>query len=255
MSFVGLSTGAGLVTAAGVGGAAALGSAAIGASSNGGKPQIQDQYTQGPDFQQGQQAQGDWLSQLTADQNDPTGNFGGISPDWNDIWSQTQQQVHNYFSGTATSPGVNDQINASFAQRGMSGDPAASFLQSASGANEAQDLGNLSAQQNIAKNQFAQTAKQNWYTNMNNFQNSTAGEQGNWSGAVVSPTSTQQIANAVGAAGSGVASAALQANGQNNQLAYLNSIMNPSNNGLSYSPTMTADNSFNNTAPYTSPVY
>lgn len=212
-----------------IGGGAVVGAGAglIGDSINGGKPQIQDQFTQGPDFQKGQQAQGDWLSQLTSDQNDPTGNFGGISPDWNDIWNQTQQQVQDYFSGTATNPGVNDQIKSSFAQRGMAGDPAASFLQAQSGANEAQYLGNLSAQQNIAKNQFAQTAKQNWYSNMNNFQNATSSEQGNWSGGVVSPTSGQQIADTIGTAGSGVASAALTANGQNNQLSYLQSILNP----------------------------
>lgn len=213
------------------------GAGLIGDSMNGGKPQIQDQFTQGPSFAAGQQAQGDWLNQLTQDQNDPTGNFGGISPDWNDIWQQTQQQVQNYYGGTATSPGVNDQVKASFAQRGMSGDPAASFLTAASGANEAQDLTNASAQENIAKQQFAQTAKQNWYSNINNFQNSTANEQGNWSGGFASPTSGQQIANTVGTAASGVAAAGIQQQGQNNQLSYLQSILNNNGNPTSYAPT------------------
>lgn len=224
------------VSAAILGGSAiTAGAGLIGDSMNGGKPQIQDQYTQGPSFAAGQQAQGDWLSQLTADQNDPTGNFGGISPDWNDIWNQTQQQVQNYYSGTATNPGVNDQIKSSFAQRGMAGDPAASFLQSESGANEAQTLANDSAQMNIAKNQFAQTAKQNWYTNMNNFNNSTSGEQGNWSGGFASPTEGQQIANTVGTAASGVAAAGIQQQGQNNQLAYLQQMLN-NGNPSSYAP-------------------
>lgn len=220
-----------------IGGGAVVGAGAglIGDSMNGGKPQIQDQYTQGPSYAAGQTAQTDWLNQLTSDQNDPTGNFGAISPDWNDIWQQTQQQVQNYYSGTATNPGVNDQINASFAQRGMSGDPAASFLQAQSGANEAQQLGNLSAQQNIAKNEFAQQGKQNWYSNINNFQNATAGEQGNWSGGFASPTEGQQIANTVGTAASGVAAAGLQAQGQNNQLAYLQNYLNP--NPSSFAPT------------------
>lgn len=225
MSFIG----AALIGAGGL-----LGSSIIGSLNNKGQPNIQDQYTQGPDFQHGQQAQKSWLDQLTADQNDPTGNFGGISPDWNDIWSQTQKQVQQYYDGTATSPGINDQIKASFAQRGMSGDPAAAFLTSASRANEASDLSGLSSQENIAKQTFAQNAKQNWYADMNNFNNSTNSEQGNWSGAVVSPTPTQQIANAVGTASGGIASAAISANGQNNQLAYLNSFINNSSNPSSF---------------------
>ncbi len=125
--------------------------------------------------------------------------------------------------GNATTPGVNDQIKASFAQRGMAGDPAASFLTAASGANEAQDLGNLSAQQNIAKQQFAQTAKQNWYSNMNNFNNSTSAEQGSWTGAQPYATPGQQIGNAIGAAGSGAVQYAIGANNAQNQQSYLNS--------------------------------
>lgn len=234
MSFIG----AALIGAGGV-----LGGAAISAFSNGGAPGIEDTFIQGPDFQQGQTAQANWLNQLTQDQNDPTGNFGGISPDWNDIWQQTQQQVNNYFNGTATSPGVNDQIKASFAQRGMSGDPAAAYLTSASGANQAQELGNLSAQQNIAQQTFAQTAKQNWYTNMNNFNNSTNAEQGSWTGAQPYATPGQQIGNAIGAAGSGVVSSAINANSQQNQLDYLNSLMYPlSNMPSSYAPNYATNN-------------
>jgi len=215
------------VAAAIIGGAATLGGSLISANSNGGKPGIVDQYTEGPSYAAGQTAQNDWLNQLTSDQNDPSGNFGAISPDWNDIWSQTQQQVNNYYNGTATNPGVNDQIKASFAQRGMSGDPAASFLQAQSGSNQAQDLSNLSAQENIAKNQFAQTAKQNWYSNINNFNNSTSGEQGNWSGGMAYATPGQQVGNAISAAGTGAVGLATQANSNNNQLAYLNSVLYP----------------------------
>lgn len=206
-----------------IGGSAVVGAGAglIGSSMNKGKPQIQNEYAKGPDFQINQDATNSWLNQLTQDQQDPTGNFGAISPDWNDIWAQTQKQVQQYYHGTATSPGVNDQIKASFAQRGMSGDPAASYLTAASGANEASDLSTLGAQQNIAKQTFANQGKQNWLNSIASFQNQTSGEAGNWSGAVVSPTSGQQAANIIGTAGSGVASAAIQAQGQNNQLNWL----------------------------------
>lgn len=228
------------IAAAILGGSAITAGAGIySASQNNGEPNIQDQYTPGPDAAIGTQEANNWASQLNSMQNDPTGNFGAIAPDWNDIWSQTQQQVNNYFNGTATTPGVNDQIKGSFAQRGMSGDPASSFLMAQSGANQAQDLGNLSAQENIAKNSFAQQGQENWLNSEQAFQNATMPAQGNWSGAVVSPTSNQQIGNVVGTAASGLASYGLQQNSQNNQLAYLDSIINPSggsNQSGSYAP-------------------
>lgn len=232
------------------GSAIAAGSGLIGDAMNGGQPNVSNTFTPGPDYQQGQTAQNDWLNQLTQDQNDPTGNFGGISPDWNDIWQQTQEQVNNYFNGTATSPGVNDQIKASFAQRGMSGDPASSYLLSASGANQAQDLGDLSAQQNIAQQQFAQTAKQNWFTNMNNFNSSTANEQGNWGGQVIAPTEGQQVANTVGAAGSGVAQLGIQQQNANTQSSMLNSFLYPNGSpaGMSFAPGVASSTS--STAPF-----
>ncbi len=226
------------IAAAIIGGSAITAGAGIySASQNGGAPGIVNEFTHGPDFQQGQDQQKSWLDQLNQDKGDPTGNFGAISPDWNDIWAQTQQQVHNYFNGTATNPGVNDQIKASFAQRGMSGDPAASFLESQSGANEAQQLGNLSAQQNIAKQTFAQNAKQNWFSNMKNFNDSTMNEQGSWTGAIPYATPGQQVGNAIGAAGAGLASYGLQTQSNNNQLNWLNGL---TGSGGSQQPSMYA---------------
>lgn len=224
------------VAAAIIGGSViGAGSGLIGDAMNGGKPQIQDQYTQGPDFQVNQNATNNLYSTLTQMQSEP--DYGAIQPDWNDIWNQTQEQVQNYFGGTATTPGVNDQINASFAQRGMSGDPAASYLQAASGANEAQDLGNLSAQQNIAKNQFGLTAQQNWLQDISQFQNNTANQAGNWSGAIVSPTEGQQVASTFGTVGSAAATAGINANNMNTQDAYLQSILNPQATAGYASPT------------------
>lgn len=218
------------VAAAIVGGSAITAGAGIYESSqNKGMPNVSNTYTPGPNYQAGQDSTQEWLKQLQSDQSDP--NWGAISPDWNDIWQQTQQQVNNYYNGTATSPGVNDQIKASFAQRGMSGDPAASYLMSASGANQASDLTNLAAQQNISKQTFANAGKTQWLNSIQNFQNQTANgpSGGNWGGQVISPTSSQQIAQMIGTAGSGLASAGIQNQGNQAQLAYLQSLNgNPS---------------------------
>lgn len=209
----------------GTGAAATLGGAAISASANGGAPGIEDNYVAGPNAGIEQSNANTWAQQLQQMASEP--DYGAIQPDWNDIWNQTQQQVQNYFSGTATTPGVNDQISASFAQRGMSGDPAASYLQAASGANEAQDLGNLSAQQNIAQNQFGLEGQQQWLNSNAAFQSAINPTAGSWTGAQPYATTGQQIGNAIGAAGSGAVQYGIGAANNNSQMSYLNSILNP----------------------------
>lgn len=224
------------VAAAILGGSAiTAGAGLIGDSMNGGKPNITDQYTAGPNSGIEQSTANNWADFLnTANAGN---DYNAISPDWNDIWNQTQQQVQNYFGGTATSPGVNDQISASFAQRGMSGDPAASFLTAQSGANEAQDLGNLSAQQNIAKQEFAQQGQQNWLQSMDQFQNVINPTAGNWSGAVVTPTEGQQIASTIGTAASGAAQVGIGQQNMNTQDAFLSSLVNGNGSqGYSFAP-------------------
>lgn len=200
-------------------------------------PQVNTTYTPGPTFQAGQTTTNDLLNQLTSDQNNPSGDFGAISPDWNDIWDQTQKQVQQYFNGTATSPGVNDQIKSSFAQRGMGGQPAQGFLEAQTGADESQQLGSLSAQQNIAKQQFAQQGKQNWMTDALQLQNQTANGAGagQWN-TQVTPNPLQSIVGAVAPVASAAVSAYTggAANASNN--AYLSSLLNPTPNPTTFAP-------------------
>lgn len=198
-------------------------------------PSVNTTYTQGPTYAAGQTSTDDLLSSLTQEATEP--NYGAISPDWNDIWNQTQQQVQDYFGGTATSPGVNDAIKSSFAQRGMGGDPAESFTLAGSNADEAQDLGNLSAQQNIAEQTFGQQAQQNWYTNMLNFQNQTANGPagGDWN-TTVTPNPIQQLVGAVAPVAAAGVSAGIQSGAQQSSNAYLAQLLGQSQNPSSYAP-------------------
>lgn len=234
-TFIGLSTGGAILAAGAIGGLGAIGGSLISANANGGAPGIEDNFVQGPDFQQGQDQQKSWLDQLNADKADP--NWGGISPDWNDIWQQTQQHINNYYNGSAMTPGVRDQVKASFAQRGMAGDPAASFLDSQVGSAQASELNNAQMQQNITKQTFVNNAKNNWFTNMRSFNDSTMQEQGNWTGGIPYATPGQQIGNAIGAAGSGLAQYGIQAQGQNAQLDWLKTYLaGTTGNPSSYAP-------------------
>lgn len=219
--------------AGGLGAAGTVAGAAISAS--GGPAKVTPTFTPGPLFPTGQAATNDWWNTLQQWQNDPSGNYGAIAPDWNDIWNQTQQQVKNYYEGSALQPGVQSQIDSSLAQRGMSDQPASDFLHAQVGAAESQNLGNLSAQENIAKNQFAEQGRNTWLNSLQSLQNQTTNGPGagEWN-TVVQPTAAQQIGSAIGTASSGLASAGIAAAGQNSQNAYLSSLLNMTQNPTGY---------------------
>lgn len=186
------------MTALVVGGAGVLGGTALSAKS---KPDVTNDWLQNPEYANSQEARDTWWGKLQEWGNDP--NYGAIAPDWNDIWQQTQQQVKSYFEGSAMAPGVNDAIKGSFAQRGMGGQAGETFALASSGATEAQQLANLQAQQNIAKNQFAETGRQNWLNSLNQFQAQKPG--GEWQ-TQINPSSGQIWGNALSQVGGAIGS-------------------------------------------------
>lgn len=197
-----------------IGGAAlGVGGAAISANS---KSKVSNDFLTNPEYANSQEARDTWWSKLQDWGNDP--NYGAIAPDWNDIWQQTQSQVKNYFEGTATAPGINDAIKGSFAQRGMGGQAGETFALAGSGANEAQQLGNLSAQQNIAKNQFAETGRQNWLTSLQNFQAQKPG--GEWQ-TQINPGKGQILGNALSGVGGAIGGYGMQQQSNQQQINWL----------------------------------
>lgn len=187
------------VATAVIGGAALnVGGAYMSANS---KPDVSNEFLQNPEYANSQAARDTWWQKLQDWGNDP--NYGAIAPDWADIWQQTQQQVKQYFEGSAMTPGVNDAIKASFAQRGMGGQAGESFALASSGATEAQQLANLQVQQNIAKNQFAETGRQNWLNSLQNFQ--AQKPVGEWQ-TQVNPSSGQIWGNALSQIGGSIGS-------------------------------------------------
>ena len=208
------------MTALIVGGAGVLGGAALSANS---KPDVSNDFLKNPEYAHSQDARDTWWQTLQNQQNDPTGAYGAIAPDWADIWQQTQQQVKSYFEGSATTPGVNDAIKGSFAQRGMGGQAGESFNLAASGANEAQQLGNLSAQQSIAKNQFALAGQQNWLNSLQNFQ--AQRPSGEWQ-TQVNPSSGQIWGNALSGVGGAVGSYGMNQLGAQQQQNWMKDMYN-----------------------------
>lgn len=204
---------------------AIVGGAAISAGgaymSSKSKPDVTNDWLQNPEYPHSQDARDTWWNKLQTWGEDP--NYGAIAPDWNDIWQQTQQQVKAYFEGTAMTPGVNDAIKGSFAQRGMGGQAGETFALASSGATEAQQLANLQAEQNIAKNQFAETGRQNWLTSLQNFQAQRPG--GEWQ-TQVNPSSGQIWGNALSQVGGAIGSYGMNQLGQQQQQNWMQSMYN-----------------------------
>lgn len=198
-------------------------------------------FTPGPLFPTGQAATNDWWNTLQQWQNDPSGNYGAIAPDWNDIWNQTQKQVKNYYEGSALQPGVQSQIDSSLAQRGMSDQPASDFLHAQVGAAEAQNLGSLSAEQNIAQNQFAEQGRQTWLSSLQSLQNqtTTGPGAGEWN-TVVQPNQTQQLVGAIAPVAAAAVGAAATGGASTASNAYLSSLLSSQQNPSAYNSTASA---------------
>lgn len=200
-----------------VGGGLAVGGGAMSAMASGQEERNQD-WLANPEYPNSQDARDTWWQKLQDWGKDP--NYGAISPDWDTIWAQTQQKVKQYYSGGPLNPGVKDRIKSSLARRGMSDNPASQFLEAQVGAQEAQDLGSLSAQQNIARNEFAESGRKTWLDSINTFQ--AQKPSGQWDIYTTDPGAQQKAwGNMISGVGSSVAGAGLDAWSQQKNLDFL----------------------------------
>lgn len=185
-------------------------------SATAGRDKVQNDWLANPEYPHSQDSRDLWWQKLQDWGKDP--NYGAIAPDWNDIWHQTQQKVKGYYNGTAMAPGVQDRVNSSLARRGMSENPASDFLHAQVGAQESQDLGNLSAQQNIAQNQFAEQGRNDWLSSLQNFQ--AQKPAGQWS-SQQNPNNQRMVGDSISKIGGAIGSAGMSAYGNQQQLDYL----------------------------------
>lgn len=195
------------------------------------KGSVDNQFLMNPEYPHSQDARDLWWNKLQSWGSDP--NYGAIAPDWNDIWDQTQQKVKQYYNGGPLTPGVQNRIDSSLARRGMSENPASDFLHAQVGAQEAQDLGGLSAQQNIAQNQFAEQGRNEWLNSLQNFQ--AQRPAGQWQTSYnnnQNPLTNLGIEVGSAAIGAGITGGASMANNR-----WLDSILKQQNQPQSFNPT------------------
>lgn len=190
-------------------------------------PSVDNQFLMNPEYPHSQDARDLWWNKLQDWGNDP--NYGAIAPDWNDIWNQTQQKVKDYYNGTSLAPGVQNQVDSSLARRGVSDSPAGDYLHAQVGAAESKNLGDLSAQQNIAQNQFAETGRENWLTSLDQFQSQKPA--GQWQTTYNS--NQNPLTNLAEGVGSAAASAAIGGAANN---AWLSNLLKSQNQPQAYAP-------------------
>ncbi len=111
--------------------------------------------------------------------------YGGIAPNWDEIWGDSEKKLKQYYWGSATDPGVIGKMGADAAKKGQTDQPA--YLRSLAkmGATESGDISSMAIKQAMEKATFAEKGRQNWMEEMNfmmglkpNYQvGSTSGKQ------------------------------------------------------------------------------
>ena len=168
--------------------------------------------TQLPDYAESTGARQDWWSKLQSWGADP--NYGAVTPDWADIWTNAQNKVRQYYWGSPTQMGVAGKVKASAARRGVSDSAALDANLTALGAEEAGKISDMSTQIGIQKTNLAESGRQSWLNSLSNL----AKVQPQYN--VSQPQQTAGIGDMISGVGNAFGSAMAQQN-QNDWLAEL----------------------------------
>jgi hypothetical protein len=97
------------------------------------------------------------LSEMSAENK-----YGSLQPDWGDILDRTIKKTQQVYRGSPTTTGAQQKMRADVAARGMTDSPALGKQMLALGAQEAQDVGDITT--TIAEQERAMTenARQDW---------------------------------------------------------------------------------------------
>lgn len=141
------------------------GASAVGAYKRGKEMEdVKPEWSIAPEYKESEAARGQWWDTLQG--WGPQNNYGSISPDWADIWSQAQQRINQYYDGTAVKPGAIDAVKSSAASRGVSDSPARDKLIARTKVAQGNQLTDLASNQALAEAKFGESARQNWMNSL-----------------------------------------------------------------------------------------
>lgn len=99
----------------------------------------------------------------------PQNNYGIIEPNYENIYQNAKKRLSEYYFGSPmTGGGVAGRIASSAARRNVSDSPAADILKGRMGVEQANKLGDISTEQDIARATAAENARTNWISSMYN---------------------------------------------------------------------------------------
>tara|TARA_Y100000310_G_scaffold329732_1_gene400124 strand:- start:3188 stop:3931 length:744 start_codon:yes stop_codon:yes gene_type:complete len=122
-------------------------------------------YEQLPDYPEATGARQAWWQRLQEFGQQP--GYGGIAPDWGDIWDRAKGKIQQYFWGSPTSPGIIDKVKSSTSARNVADSPARESLIGRMGAEEAGLIKDTAQEQAVQEAQFGERARLNWLQNIN----------------------------------------------------------------------------------------
>lgn len=203
-------------------GAGATVAGGIVSASAAGKEERQQDWLANPEYPHSQDARDLWWQKLQDWGNDP--NYGAVSPDWDNIWNETQRKVKQFYDGGPLAPGVKDRLKSSLARRGMSDNPASDFQMLQTDAQQAQDLQGLNVEQNLQRTNFTNSGRDAWLGSLERFQ--AQKPAGQWDNYTTDPGAQQKAwGNLISSTGSAAMGASMGIMSQNNQNAFLNDLL------------------------------
>lgn len=126
-------------------------------------------------------AQAEWWKRLqewgSPGINGEAPTYGGISPDWGNIWDMAQRRIKEYYQGGPLSTGLVDKVRASAARRNVGDNPATDFMLARVGAQQGREMNDLATNQALAQAEFGERARQNWLQSLTGLANLKNGGQ------------------------------------------------------------------------------
>jgi len=120
-----------------------------------------------PEYPEAEAARGKWWETLQDWGEQP--GYGIIEPNYENIYKNAQKRLsEHYYGGPLSGGGVMGKVASDLARRNVSDSPAASVMRGRVGAQMANDLSNVSTQQDIARATAAEQARMGWLGSMQN---------------------------------------------------------------------------------------
>jgi hypothetical protein len=119
-----------------------------------------------PDYPEAEGARKNWYDTLNKWQTQP--GYGAIQPNWNDIWENARQRVQRYFMGGPEGPGLNAQVKANSARRGMSENPAGDAMLQRSGFQQGNTLQDIAVKMAMEEANLSESGRKTWLSSLMN---------------------------------------------------------------------------------------